>query len=359
MQFNIDSILVPEKMDTRRMIEEEYIDESFFNITLNYIRESNNEFRECTKAFYKSLLENSQNENVINESFADFFSKIKEIIVRFLKFIKSLFERFITALNGAFKSDKYIKNNKDQIKKFNERNEFRINMFEFTFSINIPIYEAEEAFNKEFLEIASRNIANKDEMLKNISEIYEKFTHGLDRFYDEFRARVIGQQGSIISSDYANALSCVYRNGESVKSEKTITLNDVLESYTRFETYEQYFKLTKTDKAKIEKDYDRIKKQVESMSDRNNDLDYQKFVQTFIDPDFVKGHGISLDTAFISKADMFIKAKTNQVMEMTNIHSLAFATKLDAIKECFIQDKDILYKALYRVKSTPDLEGGK
>lgn len=359
MKFDINCLLVTENMDTRRMIEECDIEESFFNTTLSYIRESNNEFRECTKTFYKSLLE-SNSEFAINESFSGFFAKVKEIIARFLKFIKSLFDRFITGLNGAFKAQKHLVKHKSDFSKFSDKNEFDMDWFDFTFSTTIPIIKAEEAFNKEFEDIAKKNVTDTTEMLKAIGEIYNIFVNSLDSFYDKFRARVIGTEGSIMSSQYSNDLFSTYRGGSSDPSQKTITLANVLDVYTRFESYAEHEKAIKATKNQIEKEYEQIKKKVSSMTTRNNDLDYKKFVQVFINPEFNDGQGVALDNEFVAKADLFIKAKTNQVMEMSNIHSLAFAAKLDAVKSCFNQDKALLYKALYKIQGTiPKEEGGK
>ena len=49
--------------------------------------------------------------------------------------------------------------------------------------------------------------------------------------------------------------------------------------------------------------------------------------------------------------DNFVKAKVNQLQEMSNIHALAFAAKLDALRDCYRQDKTVLFKALSRVQS--------
>ena len=37
---------------------------------------------------------------------------------------------------------------------------------------------------------------------------------------------------------------------------------------------------------------------------------------------------------------------------MCTIHSLAFSAKLDACKECYAQDKALLYKALKQINKT-------
>ena len=48
---------------------------------------------------------------------------------------------------------------------------------------------------------------------------------------------------------------------------------------------------------------------------------------------------------------MYMKAKVTQVNQMSSIHSMAFSAKLQAAKDCFVQNKAILYKALAKIKS--------
>ena len=50
-----------------------------------------------------------------------------------------------------------------------------------------------------------------------------------------------------------------------------------------------------------------------------------------------------------STIDLFVKAKVSQVQMLSNIHSQVFSAKLEAAKDEFIQNKTILYRALYKV----------
>lgn len=46
------------------------------------------------------------------------------------------------------------------------------------------------------------------------------------------------------------------------------------------------------------------------------------------------------------KLDLILKANCNKVIQMSNIHSLAFGAKIEAAKEAFKQCKNVCYKAL-------------
>ena len=52
------------------------------------------------------------------------------------------------------------------------------------------------------------------------------------------------------------------------------------------------------------------------------------------------------------KLDSYVKIKIDQIQEYSNIHTLAFAAKLDAMKECAKQDRNTLYTALSRIQRT-------
>ena len=69
------------------------------------------------------------------------------------------------------------------------------------------------------------------------------------------------------------------------------------------------------------------------------------------DYDKVGTGNITVSTEVMNQIDLFVKKKAEQIIEMCNIHSLAFSYKLDAIKDCYKQDKDVLYKALSKLAS--------
>lgn len=331
------------------------IEETFFYSTLNYIKESRTELRENTKELYKSILERGNDYDIIHESFSSFFDKVKEIISKFLKYIKSLFDRFITMLHKFVLSDKYLIKHKKDFSKFDSDHEFDIQGYKFTFDSHIPVINALAEFKKEFVGLDfDEMIKKKDtkEMTNYISDKYSKLKENLNTdYYDKHRAKVIGKSGDITASEFHEKLFEIYRDGDSSKSTITITSDEVMMALSRFENYKEFEKQTKNTKEQIEKDYKEIEKLVKNMISKSESGDLQGLLLSGNGEYVNQNVNINvLPKEAVSKLDLFIKTKVNQVIEMSNIHSLAFSLKLDAIKDCYKQDKQTLYKALNQIQ---------
>lgn len=329
---------------------------SFFVETLQFLTEMNADFYEAKRCFYVSVLESSSSTNmtVVHESFGDFFDAVKNIIDKFLAFIKSLFERFVTLINKMIGRDKYIINHKDELKNFSRIHEFTITGFKYSFNDAIPVINAKAAFDTGFvfnagsdnnslvLSAGSNNVKSIKGAVTNLSGVLEDGS-----WYDKFRAEVIGEDGSVIAKDdFADTLFKTYRNDESIAEEITIDNSEVMSALRRFESSKKDIDDVKKKKAKIESEYTSIRKSVEGMvkSNRTNGVVTAKL-------DDRLGTAVQLSNDEIIAMDNFVKLKVNQLQEMSNIHALAFASKLDALTDCYKQDKAVLFKALGRVQS--------
>ena len=62
--------------------------------------------------------------------------------------------------------------------------------------------------------------------------------------------------------------------------------------------------------------------------------------------------GFSMSADLMYKLDLYTKAKVDQITEFSNIHTLAFSAKLDALKESYKQDRALLYTALLKIQRT-------
>ena len=93
----------------------------------------------------------------------------------------------------------------------------------------------------------------------------------------------------------------------------------------------------------IESKYQEISKSFDKVTG-----DFNKAAGTYsVTIDGVNG---TVDKDAITELDLWCKAKASQIQKISTIHHMAFSAKLDALKDCFKQDKTILYKALYRIK---------
>ena len=160
MAISLNSLILENK-DLSSIVEtSDTFNESYISSVFTYLTEMYNEYREADKEFYRSLYE-ANSMVAINESFADFFSKIKDVLNKFLKYIKSLYDRFNTTLHRIIGSDKYLLNNEETLNKFNTDCEFEYDGYTFTISELIPELDTHVNF-EGLLDIDWKSIGKND-----------------------------------------------------------------------------------------------------------------------------------------------------------------------------------------------------
>lgn len=360
--IGLNNLLV-NNLDTTNLLEQVSIEESYFISTLDFITEMKNEVRENSKVLYLSIMESGNDYEVINESFSDFFGKFKTIIDKFLAYIKSLFQRFITAMNKLVRSDKYLIKHEKDIRSFSDK--FDIDGYEYTFNPNVPIINAAAAFNEEFIELNFEDIMtpndNNETMQSDVKDrvvkLYSQLSSKLEgEYYDEFRSKVIGRDGgSIPQYDFVVELSKIFRDGYDSKHSITIDQDFALQAFNRFKEYKTTEAEVKKIKSRIDSEYKEIERKVGTVIKRNRDLDMNKLLGQDLNPAY-DGNGslsnITVSNDVWTKLNLYIELKVKQVTEMSTIHAMAFSYKLDALKECYVQDKKVLYKILSEVQKT-------
>ena len=355
---------------------------SYFSQTVDFLIEYNHEFTEATKTLYKGISESGDNQELINESFADFGNAIKKIIDKFLAFLKSLFQRFITNLNSMFKAEGYLKKHEADFKKFSEQHNFTFSGYNFTIDSSIPItnvvsewlgnldvqYNDTSKYDNIFkvADDAQKMEVARKQLEEDLKTKYKAITDYLSgSYYDEKRAEILGKTGKIYDSEYANECFAVFRNDTSDKEELDITSSYITSCYARFKNYNKTRESIEKKKKEIEKEYKEMNKELETMVKSDG---YGNSLTITLGPtttSHLQGSygnytfGTSINgTTTISQAsqtlltefEKYKKAKVSQVEQLSNLHALAFAAKLDAAKDMFVQDKTILYKALYKIQ---------
>ncbi|MGL5330982.1 MAG: hypothetical protein ACRDD7_17095, partial [Peptostreptococcaceae bacterium] len=170
--------------------------------------------------------------------------------------------------------------------------------------------------------------------------------------YDCYRQDVIRADSPIQKDYYTTELFRVYRSGEDKKENISINQTRVYESLNRLENYKQSQSSVKVTKERIEREYNSIKKSLENMIYRNKDLDAGKLLGIEIKGEY-DGAGtgtLQVNAEIMAKIDLFIKTKVTEITELSSIHAMAFSYKLDAIKDCYKQDRQVLYKALSEIQ---------
>lgn len=378
---NLDNILVQENTQSNDInissinsdtdIENySFVDESY-NFVLGYTKSYN----EAVKEFYKNIMESEDNQEIITESFEGFFAKAKEIIKKFLAFIKKIFAKFVTKLNSLFKSEKYLEKNKNEFPKFTSEDEFTFKGYKFTLDNDIPKSNAFSMWINNDTDLTyggsyyAYNGVNNDTVVNQIQSKYDKLTEKLEDWYDEFRGQVIGVDYEISSSEFDTELKKVFRDDYESTIDITIDSTAVQEAYQQFHNYKDSVSKIEKIKKVMEDDYSKLERALETSFKKEKEGDgyFFKFDPHKLSNEFTQREMEKFNSSEISgnnmgnsnrttneiynKIDMYMKAKVTQVNQMSSIHSMAFSAKLQAAKDCFVQNKAILYKALAKIKS--------
>ena len=337
---------------------------------VSFINECRSEITDRKITFYKNLNEATSDLAVL-ESFSDFFSGVRNIINKFIKFLRKLVDKFILTIMKFVKSDNYIKKHKDLFGRIESDMEFEFKGFEYTFDINIPSAAAALSFdNSLFDELYTKAERSVSEPLGagklTVQSVRDSIIAiDLEEDYNKFRGAVIGKDGtSITIAEFSQALYKVYRNEDSDNVNITADSAYIRKCLNRYLNYDKMQKEVTHQRDLIIKAYERVQKQVEDIVKRNTDLDKQAFLSRLpsdtgiIDVETTAG-GTKMAAELMSQIDVYVRAKIDQIQEYSNIHLLAFGGKLDAMKECLAQDRNVLYTALRKSNVSFDKKGGK
>lgn len=401
--FSLDNILLNESSTIDKSINIDNIgyadielkNYSFVQEGYDFILEIGRDYMNAEKVFYTEVLGSYGDDEIITESFDGFFNKIKDIIRKFIEWIKKIFKEFVVKINSLFSSEKYIKKNQKLLNKFESQDEFEFNGYEFTYieSSNVPqanaceIFDSASNFNNGITQsltgnkgvnwnsyktvVNNMNIEDdttstiRDNITTTLNNNLDTMTDELndhDDLLDKFRALVINKSNDKIdSSDFPNELFMIFRNGEDTPSDITIDSTYVMEAYRRFDKYKDVVKAIEKNQKAIIKDYEALEKYLDKFIKLNKEGKSQKissdlsssndFVSRQIN--YIGGNELNdlqvFNTSTYDKLRNYYKKWSTIVNQMCTIHTQAFTAKLEAAKDCFKQDKKILYKALQQI----------
>ena len=392
---------------------------SFVQEGYDAILEMNAYYCNAEKEFFYRIRESAGDSFIINEGFSDFFNKIKAIIKKFIDWVKKVFKEFAAKLAALVQSEKYIKKHKDLLNKFNSEDEFEFQGYKFTeiTGSSIPESNAVNIFmndqdattglvdityikswfdgteggsNQKYYDFGSgqsalsvedqtendRRKAATEKINNSINDKINNITDGNEDFYDEFRAYVLGQKGKKLDSkEFSDECFKIFRNGEDSTESITIDYNFVQDSYRNFDKYKDTIKDIEKKKNEMIKDYEDLEKQLDKMIKYNKDKRSMYFDKD-VGRSYAKtnlgrlsfGADATINNSDPTTARVFdqstsdrmqslMKVYSARVNQMCQIHTQAFSAKLEAAKDCFKQDKQILNKAIQQILKRSNKEG--
>ena len=392
--FSLDNILLNESNNSSSSnisidisdigyLDNELTNHSFVQEGYDFILEMGKDYMNAEKTFYSNILGSYGDDNIITESFSDFFGKIKDIIKKFIEWIKKIFKEFVLKMNALFSNEKYIKKHHKLLNKFESQDEFEYNGYNFTKidDVTVPANKALSAFEGTSAVgyLSTDNWYTDDSI--NISDDSKKdvraaqttayntqlgtkldeLNNGLDDFYEAFRGTVINKQEKYDSSEYAEVLFRFFRDEDDTPSDITIDASYVLAAYRRFEKYKDTIKSIEKTQKEIIKDYEALEKHLDKlikMNTADNKLSIATSGNTHTNNEIdilTQGSEKSLngkvfyDKSTYDKMNNYLKVQSSKVNQMCSIHTQAFTAKLEAAKDQFKQDKKIIYKAIGQI----------
>ena len=343
------------------------LEECYTSQVVAFINECRSEMTDKKIRFYKSLNE-ATNDRLVLESFADFFAGVKDIIAKFVKFLRKLVDKFVATIMKLVKSDNYIKKHKDVFNHIESDMEFTFKGFEYIFLPTVPLSTAALGFTNTLFDdlygSAKRQLTDSDGKLTAQSVRDTVIAMDLEKDYNAFRGKVIGKEGTIIYiSEFSEELYKVYRNGCMDTANIEANTSYIRNCLNRFLGYDKMQKEVTHQRDEIIRAYDQVQKEVENITKRNTDLDSKAFLSRLPADNGITGvettgSGTMMASELMVQIDAYVNAKINQIQEYSNIHLLAFGAKLDAMKECLNQDRNVLYTALQKSKIPYDKKKG-
>ena len=426
--FSLDNILLENDNNTSSSVIDinniGYVDNdvqrhSFVQEGYDAILEINAFYCNVEKEFYTKVMGSYGDSNIINESFSDFFNKIKDIIKKFIEWIKKVFKEFVAKLASLVGSEKYIKKNAKLLNKFGSEDEFEFQGYKYTHIESydgIPQAKAVDTFmatsratasatnGMEYLSFAGNftNLDNgdyykfntgMDNKFDDLDETNATHKSELDRrkaatekinsdlskridavsdknedFYEEFRGIVIGKANEKFDSrEFTEELFRIFRDDSDSTSSITIDSGFVNDAYRRFDKYKDVVKAIEKNKNDMVKDYEDLEKYLDKMIKYNKDthkLDIttsggrEYATRNLGRIDFgMTANSYIYDSSTADKMQSLLKVYSARVSQMCQIHTQAFSAKLEAAKDCFKQDKKILNKAIQQILKRSDKEG--
>lgn len=319
--------------DSIKTISEET---SLFIESLNILRESNGFFNNLFKNAYSNIVvaESSERDRVYIKEFS-FKDIIENIIEFFIDAIKSLWAKFKNLFHKITYSDKTIDKYADRLR--NIQGEFTIPFPRYIYTCfdeDMPSINLKNTFYEDYSRLEERineiaELKTEAERITKMESIEATIREDVSSaWYDKLRQKTIGRSYMISSADYASELFNVFRDGgkETTSKINGTEITNILNRYTNNKSLQRLIEKAKNETIGAAND---VKKKIQSIKLQN--------INKFYDPYDDK------EEALFNK---ILQIKSGQVNETCNIYVMAFAAKLDAIKESAIQDKKVLFEAI-------------
>lgn len=334
MSLNLkDALLNSWTNPTEVLVEEnsriiEPVDKCYFTKSIEDLIEIKESYNDSVEELYKNIREATVNQGDVKVAFINFRDRCKTILDRVVRRIDFDTRNFSYCFKDRYKAD---------MKKFSRYDSYFNNYTEKEFTIEkytfknidkkIPNYEKlDKLFSKDIKKMKAKMISG--ESYKDISEFVAEFVAELTgSFYDDFRASLMGSLDPVYRETFADVCFSTFRN-ESEAVPCNASKAEVKEAYSQFKKSKDYISTIESDTINSKKQFLIIRSSIFDLDTTN-----------------------TMDDEMFKLYSSYLKIKTNQLLEMMSIYILAVSAKMDAMSDLYIQNVNILDKALYNAKA--------
>lgn len=339
--------------DTLMSIKSSVENDSLFFESVDFSLSVDRDYCKANEVFYKALAESADDQEVIHEAFEGFFDTVKSIIKKVLNFLKKIWNKFVNIIMRLVRSDSYLKKHLDGLSAFSSEDEFEYKGYHYTFSSNVPserpledmVDKVVDTSTGDFAKLIAAQQVDADAIKQMYEEVREELSSG--SYYDTIRGKVLNKSDLIEETEYNSELFKVFRDDEDSTDTFTVDYSYITSIKSRYKNYDKDLKAVKKTRKDVEDIYKKLEDAYDKLS-KNAKLAGSTYTVK-VDPANINVTGVSKEA--LNWYDLWGKARAGQIQKISNIHSMAFSAKLDAMKEAFRQDRDVLYKALGKVKS--------
>lgn len=339
--------LVNETCTSMDIVTPEEKDISLFSESIDFLIQEDRLLTLEKSKLYKGISEANDDITLIDESFSDYIKTIRGYISKVIAFFKKLFAKFWAKINSFILRDKYISKHKSELSKFKPEMEFEIQGYEFKFSESVPNPYAINDIKDIITEIG-KTPTNADDLGKEYDYIVKSYNKLKDdkKYMDKIRKDILGTKYNISEEKYQSELFDIFVEG--VKEKKSIKVNKakVDEALAFFEDSKKLQEQTQKQCDDISKAYDEISNSLANIQKMKDAILTDIKVSDFLDPETKKT--VKADK-YIEAVDLFINLLAIRIDAISKAHIMAYSAKLEAIKDCFVQNKSILYGAFKQV----------
>lgn len=321
--------------------DENILSESAFERSLSLHLEFDESVRVATLEFYNTLQEakvsyqeaTSRFKAVIRQSMRAYLDKSRLEVDYFARAFEKRIENDKEIINPHLSSLKKNLQSKPSVEVLFNSDEVRYN-YTFIMEDKIPNVNYMDTFIEKNIDLqaisAYKGLSDyqKLEMIeKDYNTLVEYIKSG--ECYSNARGNILCKKSSISAEDFDIELFKIYRDGGK-EIYTPITVNDILKTIDRFDKYSKAIK-------NIQDDYDIYSsRRMKVVMDQLNRLDMINAKEYF---------GNSKNS-FDKWYSMYIALKNEQLMRLTAIHHHYISAKLDALIKSYLQDRNILIKAI-------------